>query len=86
MPEDWGRGLEMKNIKYPLKESFRRYLKYPKILEEGSHSYMYDVKKFSDPILEIIIHPTTKKYIIDIFNKYHPCDYLDNKFYYRDKI
>lgn len=86
MPEDWGRGLEMKNIKYPLKESFRRYLKYPKILEEGSHSYMYDVKKFSDPILEIIINPTTKKYIIDIFNKYHPCDYLDNKFYYRDKI
>ena len=86
MPEEWGRGLEMKNIKYPLKESFRRYLKYPKILEEGSHSYMYDVKKFSDPILEIIINPTTKKYIIDIFKKYHPCEYLEDKFYNRDKI
>ena len=86
MPEEWGRGLEMKNIKYPLKESFRRYLKYPKILEEGSHSYMYDVKKFSDPILEIIINPVTKKYIIDIFKKYHPCEYLEDKFYDRDKI
>ena len=86
MPEEWGRGLEMKNVKYPLKESFRRYLKYPKILEEGSHSYMYDVKKFSDPILEIIINPTTKKYILNIFKKYHPCDYLKNEFYNRNKI
>ena len=86
MPEEWGRGLEMKNIKYPLKESFRRYLKYPKFLEEGSHSYMYDIKKFSDPILEIIINPKTKKYIFDIFNKYHPCDYLKDEFYDRSKI
>lgn len=86
MPEEWGRGLEMKNVKYPLKESFRRYLKYPKILEEGSHSYMYDVKKFSDPILEIIINPITKRYIVDIFKKYHPCDYLKDEFYDRNKI
>ena len=76
----------MKNVKYPLKESFRRYLKYPKILEEGSHSYMYDIKKFSDPTLEIIINPKTKKYILDIFNKYHPCDYLKDEFYDRNKV
>lgn len=86
MPEEWGRGLEIKNVKYPLKESFRRYLRYPKILEEGSHSYMYDVKKFSDPILEIIINPSTKTYINNIFNKYHPCDYLEDKFFNRNKI
>ena len=86
MPEEWGRGLEVKNIKYPLKESFRRYLDYPKILEEGYHSYMYDVKKYSDPILEIIINPETKKYILKIFNKYHPCDYLKDEYYNRDKI
>ena len=47
---------------------------------------MYDVKKFSDPILEIIINPPTKRYIVNIFKKYHPCDYLENKFYNRDKI
>lgn len=86
MPEEWGRGLEIKNVKYPLKESFRRFLKYPKILEEGSHSYMYDIKKYSDPILEIIINPNTKKYIIDIFKKFHPCDYLSGELYNRNKI
>lgn len=86
MPEEWGRGLEVKNVKYPLKESFRRYLNYPKILEEGSHSYLYDIKKFSDPLLEIIINPATKKYILNIFKNYHPCDYLHKEYYDRNKI
>ena len=73
MPEEWGRGLEVKNIKYPLKESFRRYFNYPKILEEGYHSYMYDVKKYSDPILEITIQ---KQKIYSSNFRYHPCDCL----------
>ena len=81
MPEEWGRGLEMKNVKYPLKESFRRYLNYPKILEEGFHSYLYDVKKYSDPFLEIISNTSTRNYIKKIFKKYHPCDYLNSKLY-----
>ena len=86
MPEEWGRGLEVKNIKYPLKESFRRYFNYPKILEEGYHSYMYDVKKYSDPILEIIINPETRKYILQIFKRYHPCDYLKTEYFNRDQV
>ena len=86
MPEQWGRGLEIKNIKYPLKESFRRYLDYPKILEEGYHSYMYDIKKFSDPTLEIIVNLETKKYILKVFKKFHPCDYLDKYYYDLNKI
>ena len=86
MPQDWGRSLEMKNIKYPLKESFRRYLDYPSILEEGYHSYLYDVKKYSDPILEIISNPKTRKYILKIFNKYHPCDYLSAGYFDKNRI
>ena len=81
-----GKGFRSQNVKYPLKESFRRYLNYPKILEEGSHSYLYDIKKFSDPLLEIIINPATKKYILNIFKNYHPCDYLQNEYYDRNKI
>ena len=86
MPQEWGRSLEMKNIKYPLKESFRRYLNYPSILEEGYHSYLYDVKKYSDPILEIISNPKTRKYILKIFSKYHPCDYLSTGYFDTNRI
>ena len=86
MPENWGRGLEMNNVKYPLKESFRRYFKYPSILEKGHHSYLYDIKKYSDPILEIIIHIKTKKYIEEIFKKYHPNDFLDKNYFDKNKI
>jgi hypothetical protein len=86
MPENWGRGLEMNNIKYPLKESFRRYFKYPSVLEKGHHSYLYDIKKYSDPILEIIINIKTKKYIEKILRKYHPNDFLDKNSFDRNKI
>jgi len=81
MPESWGRGLETNNVKYPLKESFRRYLRYPPMLEKGHHSYLYDIKKFSDPILEVIINKKTKNYIERIVNKYHPNDFLDKNYF-----
>ena len=47
---------------------------------------MYDVKKYSDPILEIIINPETKKYILQIFKRYHPCDYLKTEYYDRNQV
>ena len=86
MPESWGRGLETNNIKYPLKESFRRYFKYPSVLEKGHHSYLYDIKKYSDPILEIIFHHKTKIYIEKILKKYHPNDFLDDNYFDKNKI
>ena len=43
-PESWGRGLEINNTKYPLKWVCRNKLKFPyEVLEEGPHSYLYDV-------------------------------------------
>ena len=43
-PENWGRGLDINNTKYPLKWVCRNKLKFPyEILEEGPHSYLYDV-------------------------------------------
>ena len=86
MPSDWGRGLEIKNIKYPLKESFRRKMKYPKFIEEGFHSYRYDEKKYEDPIFEIINNKTTKNYMIKILKKYHPCEYLDQNYFRTNQI
>ena len=86
MPTGWGRGLEIKNIKYPLKESFRRNLKYPIFIEQGFHSYRYDERKFEDPIFEIINNIKTKNYITKILKKYYPCEYLDKKYFNINQI
>ncbi|KPL15749.1 hypothetical protein AMJ74_00800 [candidate division WOR_3 bacterium SM1_77] len=43
MPESWGRGLELKPTKYPLKWMLERYIDYPLHLQVGPHSYLYDV-------------------------------------------
>lgn len=43
-PESWGRGLEMNNTKYPLKWVAKNKIKFPyELLQEGPHSYLYDV-------------------------------------------
>ncbi|MBI5698808.1 hypothetical protein HZC35_00670 [Candidatus Saganbacteria bacterium] len=43
-PESWGRGLDLNHTKYPLKWVARNKLKFPyEILDEGPHSYLYDV-------------------------------------------
>ncbi len=43
MPESWGRGLDINNTKYPLKWMLKNKVDYPFELQEGPHSYTYDV-------------------------------------------
>jgi hypothetical protein len=43
MPESWGRGLDFKNTKYPLKWMLQHRIRYPMHLQVGPHSYLYDV-------------------------------------------
>ena len=43
MPEDWGRGLEIRPTKYPLKWMLQNAVDYPIHLQTGPHSYLYDV-------------------------------------------
>ena len=43
MPESWGRGLEINNTKFPLKWMLSNRIDYPMNLQEGPHSYLYDV-------------------------------------------
>jgi len=43
MPEHWGRGLELKPTKYPLKWMLSNKIDYPMELQTGAHSYTYDV-------------------------------------------
>lgn len=43
MPESWGRGLDLKPTKYPLKWTLEHVIDYPMHLQVGPHSYLYDV-------------------------------------------
>ena len=65
------------STKFPLKESFKKHLSYPSYLEEGPHSYMYDINEFVSSHTELIINNKTRRYILKILNKYHPLDFLD---------
>lgn len=54
MPEKWGRGLEFNNTKYPLKWVARNKVNFPyELLQEGPHSYLYDVIEGFSLIAEI---------------------------------
>jgi hypothetical protein len=44
MPENWGRGLDLKNTKYPLKWMLKNRIDYPYDLQSGPHAYTYDIK------------------------------------------
>lgn len=56
MPEDWGRGLDLNNTKYPLKWMLENKLEYPMELQEGPHSYTYDVDHSFNHYEEILCH------------------------------
>ena len=52
MPESWGRGLEMRPTKYPLKWMLENSIDYPIHLHVGPHSYLYDVNPNFDHAAE----------------------------------
>ena len=76
MPENWGRGLETRTLKYPLKENLFKKFNITKVLEIGPHSYQYDVNKFSNVFLEVLLSKSARDYIINTFELYNPSDYL----------
>ena len=54
MPESWGRGLELKPTKYPLKWMLANKIDYPMEMQNGAHSYTYDVDPSFTHIGELI--------------------------------
>jgi len=56
MPENWGRGLELKPTKYPLKWMLANKIDYPMEMQSGAHSYTYDVDPSFTHIGELINH------------------------------
>ena len=55
MQEDWGRGLEMKPTKFPLKWALENEIDYPIKFQKGPHSYLYDVDPSFNHISEILL-------------------------------
>lgn len=53
-PQSWGRGLEINNTKFPLKWVARNKIRFPyETLDEGPHSYLYDVMEGFSLLAEI---------------------------------
>lgn len=54
-PERWGRGLELNHTKYPIKWLAQNRLKFPyELLQEGPHSYLYDVMEGFSLFAEVV--------------------------------
>jgi len=65
-PESWGRGLNFNHTKYPLKWMAINKIKFPfEILNDGPHSYLYDVKEGFSLIAEIIYRSGVTQYFKD---------------------
>lgn len=60
MPESWGRGLDFKNTKFPLKWMLKNKINYPYHLQEGPHSYIYDVDPTFNHLREILFGSSFK--------------------------
>jgi len=88
-PESWGRGLEMNNTKYPLKWVAHNKIKFPyELLDEGPHSYLYDVIEGFSLYAEMTYHSGVTKYFKEVMaqrkykdlitDEYIDVTYLDN--------
>lgn len=75
MPEDWGRGLELRPTKYPLKYMLQNNIDYPLHLQTGPHSYLYDVNPQFSHSSEILFGSYLSQYLKELL-KSHPYEEL----------
>lgn len=89
-PEKWGRGLEMNNTKFPLKWVAKNKIRFPyELLEEGPHSYLYDVIEGFSLFAEITYRSGVTGFFKDVlkdrpYRKILTDEYFDMK--YLDKL
>lgn len=62
MPENWGRGLELRSTKFPLKKILKdKTLNYPFDLQLGPHSYLYDTNPNWNPKYDLLYYSKAKR-------------------------
>ena len=84
MPENWGRGLELKPTKYPLKWVLQNKLDYPKHLQVGPHSYIYDVNPTFSFTTELLYYSALVPYFQSAIKDYPFEQILDKKYFNLD--
>ena len=80
-PENWGRGLDLNNTKYALKNILKTKLDYPYDLQEGPHSYTYDIQPGFSIVNEFLNNSELKNFFINILKRVKISDYLDRKIF-----
>lgn len=70
MPENWGRGLELRPTKYPLKWMLENKIDYPKHLQVGPHSYLYDIDPDFSLEAEILYRSALRPHFQDVLRDY----------------
>jgi len=81
MPESWGRGLELKPTKYPLKWTLQNKVDYPHHLQTGPHSYLYDVDPDWNGDGEILYGSFGTSYFRECLKNYQYEDILSNEYF-----
>jgi len=81
VPENWGRGLDLNNTKYALKSILKNKLDYPYYLQEGPHSYTYDVQPGFSIVNEFLNNSALKRFFIEKLDKIKVKDYYNKKFF-----
>jgi len=80
MPENWGRGLDLNHVKYPLKYYLANEIDYPLNLQSGPHSYLYDIDAdYLNPPHEWLMYSMNSTYNKAINN--FDIDTLDNSYF-----
>lgn len=79
MPESMGRGLELKDTKYPEKQILRKSIDVNK-LNIGPHSYLSDTSN-ANPYHEVIFKSKFRKIITETFKEYNPIKLLDKNYF-----
>ena len=81
MPESWGRGLELKPTKYPLKWMLNNRINYPIELQKGAHSYTYDIDPSFSHVGELVNHSFLGKLWRKNLSSKQYLNFLDSKFF-----
>lgn len=63
MPEHYGRGLDFKPTKYPLKHMLENHVDYPMEFQTGPHSYLYDINPDFNHSAELVYRSDLTKHL-----------------------